>query len=248
VKPGITARDWDFEAPFHGLALTEDGATLCLAGRASDYAALIRTSDLSLIATVPVGDGPGWAEIADGGRTCRSKGNGAAAGWQRSEAHHADAPRGRCCCRRQSPMTQPWPYDLPIFRRTHQAPSPDGRIVAEIAEAREVSMGNPTRGTLTLSTGFRLDGCNPSFLWSSDSRFLAVPWFFNRWGVLRRQRMGLIDAASHRVFMSDETAHYFLPESFADGILIATKEPTRTKVKVQWVLREGLIGFSELHG
>ena len=70
VKPGITAKDWDFEAPIHGLALTDDGATLCLASRASDYAALIRASDLSLIATVPVGDGPGWSEIADGGRTC----------------------------------------------------------------------------------------------------------------------------------------------------------------------------------
>ena len=70
MKAGITVKDWDFEAPFHGLALTEDGATLCLAGRGSDYAALVRTSDLSLIATVPVGDGPGWSEIADDGRTC----------------------------------------------------------------------------------------------------------------------------------------------------------------------------------
>ena len=70
MKPGITAKDWDFEAPFHGLALTDDGSTLCLAGRGSDYAALIRTSDLSLVATVPVGDGPGWSETADGGRTC----------------------------------------------------------------------------------------------------------------------------------------------------------------------------------
>ena len=70
MKAGITVKDWDFEAPFHGLALTDDGATLCLAGRASDYAALVRASDLTLIATVPVGDGPGWAETADGGRVC----------------------------------------------------------------------------------------------------------------------------------------------------------------------------------
>jgi hypothetical protein len=70
MKAGITVKDWDFEAPFHGLALTDDGATLCLAGRASDYAALVRASDLTLIATVPVGDGPGWSETADGGRVC----------------------------------------------------------------------------------------------------------------------------------------------------------------------------------
>lgn len=70
LKPGITVKDWDFEAPFHGLALTEDGSTLCLAGRGSDYAALVRASDLTLMATVPVGDGPGWAETADHGRVC----------------------------------------------------------------------------------------------------------------------------------------------------------------------------------
>ena len=70
VKPGVTSADWDFEAPHHGLALTEDGETLCLAARASDYAALVNAKDLTLIATIPVGDAPGWAEVAEEGRTC----------------------------------------------------------------------------------------------------------------------------------------------------------------------------------
>jgi YVTN family beta-propeller protein len=70
VKPGVTVADWDFEAPQHGLALTADGRTLCLAGRASDYAALVDARDLSLIATIPVGDGPGWAEVTGDGRFC----------------------------------------------------------------------------------------------------------------------------------------------------------------------------------
>jgi WD40 repeat protein len=70
VKPGVTVADWDFEAPHHGLALTPDGSTLCLAGRASDYAALVRAPELTLIATIPVGDAPGWAETADKGRVC----------------------------------------------------------------------------------------------------------------------------------------------------------------------------------
>ena len=39
-------------------------------GRASDYAALVRAPDLTLIATIPVGDAPGWAETADEGRVC----------------------------------------------------------------------------------------------------------------------------------------------------------------------------------
>ena len=70
VKPGVTAADFDFEAPHHGLALTDDGRTLCLAGRASDYVALVSAPEMALIATIPVGDAPGWAETADGGRLC----------------------------------------------------------------------------------------------------------------------------------------------------------------------------------
>jgi DNA-binding beta-propeller fold protein YncE len=70
ISPGVTPADWVFEAPHHGLALTEDGKTLCLAGRASDYAALVRAPGLTLIATVKVGDSPGWSEIADRDRLC----------------------------------------------------------------------------------------------------------------------------------------------------------------------------------
>jgi DNA-binding beta-propeller fold protein YncE len=70
VAPGVTSADWVFDAPHHGLTLTEDGKTLCLAGRASDYAALVSASALTLIATVPVGDSPGWAELADHDRVC----------------------------------------------------------------------------------------------------------------------------------------------------------------------------------
>ena len=99
-------------------------------------------------------------------------------------------------------MSDPWPYNLPIFRRAHRAESPDRSAVAEIDPAYEVSMSNPTRGTLTLSTGLRLDSCNPSFVWSDDSRYLAVPWYFVRLGIFRRQRIAIVDVSSRRVFVS----------------------------------------------
>lgn len=67
---GIGESDWDFEAPHHGLALTPDEAHLCLAGRASDYAAVVATDDLELLATVPVGDAPSWAELDAAGTLC----------------------------------------------------------------------------------------------------------------------------------------------------------------------------------
>ena len=67
---GVTSADWVFEAPHHGLSLSADGKTLCIAGRASDYAAIVRAPELTLVATAPVGDAPGWAELADHDRLC----------------------------------------------------------------------------------------------------------------------------------------------------------------------------------
>jgi len=68
--PGRPIADWLLDAPYHGLALTPDGRTLCLAARESDLVALVRAPDLSLAAAIKVGAAPGWAEIADGGRLC----------------------------------------------------------------------------------------------------------------------------------------------------------------------------------
>lgn len=70
IGPGVTSADWVFAAPHHGLAISADGRTICIAGRASDYAALVRAPQLTLIATVPVGDSPGWSELADKDRLC----------------------------------------------------------------------------------------------------------------------------------------------------------------------------------
>jgi len=69
VAAGVSDKDWDFEAPHHGLALSRDGSVLCLAGRASDYAALVSAPDLKLIAMIPLDDAPGWSAMADGDPT-----------------------------------------------------------------------------------------------------------------------------------------------------------------------------------
>lgn len=70
VADGVSEEDWDFEAPHHGLVLTPDGSTLCAAGRASDYAALVAADGLELLATVPVGNAPSWSAISSDGAIC----------------------------------------------------------------------------------------------------------------------------------------------------------------------------------
>ena len=70
VDPGVTEDDYDFEAPHHGLALTPDERTLCLAGRASDYVALVSTATMEPTAIIEVDDAPGWAALGPDASHC----------------------------------------------------------------------------------------------------------------------------------------------------------------------------------
>jgi DNA-binding beta-propeller fold protein YncE len=70
IDDGVTEDDYDFEAPHHGLAISHDEKTLCLAARASDYVALVSTRTLAATALIEVADAPGWAAIGPGGRRC----------------------------------------------------------------------------------------------------------------------------------------------------------------------------------
>jgi YVTN family beta-propeller protein len=70
VDEGVTEEDYSFEAPHHGLAMTADGRTLCAAGRASDYVALVDTATLEPTAIVDVGDMPSWAVSGPNDRHC----------------------------------------------------------------------------------------------------------------------------------------------------------------------------------
>ncbi len=70
IKPGVTEDDWDFEAPHHGLSLSSDETTLCVAGRASDYAAFVDAEKLTLSATINVGDAPSWSVFTENGELC----------------------------------------------------------------------------------------------------------------------------------------------------------------------------------
>jgi hypothetical protein len=66
------------------------------------------------------------------------------------------------------------------YARSATLPSPDGRLLARIDEAVEVTRGGPTSGTLVVTTGLTAERCNPSMVWSLDSETLAVPQWDDR--------------------------------------------------------------------
>jgi hypothetical protein len=134
-------------------------------------------------------------------------------------------------------------YDSPLFRRFHRAVAPNGSAWAEVAEAFEVSMSNPTAGKLHTSMGLSLDNCNPSFLWSDDSRYLTVPQFARRFGCLRVQRLLVIDVTDRIVHACSTTAFYFQPETFENGVLTVTREPFGAGERLSWKIPNELAHF-----
>lgn len=119
-----------------------------------------------------------------------------------------------------------WPYNLPIWQRSLDLTSPDGKMWAKIENAVEVSMGNPTVGTLVTSTGLQIGHCNPSFIWSDDSKYIAVPQYsYSRFLGVGKQRLLIIDFESNTNLLSPKLAHYIQPETFKHGIISIITDP-----------------------
>lgn len=110
--------------------------------------------------------------------------------------------------------------------------------------AAEVSMSNPTIGELQLSNGLRLANCNPAFLWSDDSRFLAVPQWRFLFGLQLRQRIVILEPREGRGYITPPLGWFLQPVQFSDGSLIVAIEPTRAAPKeVRYVLPQALEGL-----
>ncbi len=88
-------------------------------------------------------------------------------------------------------------------------------------------MGNPTYGMLCVSGGPHVEQCNPSFIWSDDSQYLAVPHFVRRFGLFTRQRLLIVSFEKRCVFASAQIEAYFQPVSFEDGELVVEIDPFR---------------------
>jgi hypothetical protein len=140
-----------------------------------------------------------------------------------------------------------WPYNLPIWQHSLHLKSPNGMMWAEIKDASEVSMGNPTIGTLVLSNGLEVEKCNPSFVWSDDSRFLAVAQYTSNWlGGTGKQKLLILNVLEDSAWRSPKLAHYVQPESFEEGKISVTINPFRKPQVKQFSLESIERGFEFL--
>ena len=130
-----------------------------------------------------------------------------------------------------------WPYNLPVWQRSLHLDSPDGKMWAKIENACEVSMGNPTIGTLQISTGLQIEHCNPSFIWSDDSVCLAVPQYsYPRFWGFGKQRLLIIDVIHNTKWQSPKLAYYVQPQSFEHGEISIVLNPFKNPVTKNYSL------------
>jgi hypothetical protein len=116
-----------------------------------------------------------------------------------------------------------YPYNLPPWRRSHEAVSPDGRWRATLDHATEIFMSGPTMGTLCIYGLLDIPDCSPNFLWSDDSRYLAIPQW--RYQFRPRARIVIVDAEERVVYASRARYKIALLETFANGILTGLESP-----------------------
>jgi len=137
-------------------------------------------------------------------------------------------------------------YDLPLFRTAFRAAAPNGLRTADIGAAVESSMGNPSIGVLVVSDGLRIEHCNPSFIWSDDSRYLAATQMLSRPGWRFRVRLLLIDTRDRVVYTSRRYKAWLQPESFVAGRLAVLKDPGGITSNLRWNIPADLASFEAL--
>jgi hypothetical protein len=134
------------------------------------------------------------------------------------------------------PGVEPFPYNLPPWRARFELRSPDGRWLAKMTKTQEFLMSSPREGVLEIvgPMRFNISRCMPAFVWSEDSRILAVP----QWRVWARlgQRLLLVAVDAGQVFRSRRTFKLFIPERFSEGMLVGSdlplSEPSPVSVSV----------------
>ena len=89
-------------------------------------------------------------------------------------------------------------------------------------------MGSPTWGRLVLSTGFELEACSPSMVWSEDSRFLAV----QRWKQLG-QSLVIIDTVLGEVHAAPGAFRVLQLSAFRGGIVEGIDSPLHKPTQVR---------------
>ncbi|WP_373033753.1 hypothetical protein [Sulfurovum sp.] len=100
--------------------------------------------------------------------------------------------------------------------------------MAKIEGAGEIAMGAPTCGVLRVSNGIEVEECNPSFVWSDDSQYIAIP----HWTPNRKQKIMVIDVAKKKVYLASGVYRVLELYEFINGIIRGIDSPIYEPCKI----------------
>jgi hypothetical protein len=112
--------------------------------------------------------------------------------------------------------------------------SPDGQIAAVIDDTSEVGQGGPAYGTLKLSNEMTFKACNPSAVWSDDSKFLAIP----QWTDRRMQRLLVISIEQASAGFAPDIFRVLELHSFSGGKIKGIDSPLHKPREIEIDLSE----------
>lgn len=110
--------------------------------------------------------------------------------------------------------------------------SPDGKLTAAIIGAQEVGQGAPTSGILNISNGLSYQRCNPSIVWSDDSKYLAVP----QWTHERDQRLMVISLERKCSGYAPGLFHVLELHSFLSGSIKGIDSPVYRPRQIEYAV------------
>jgi len=139
---------------------------------------------------------------------------------------------------------EPYPYNLPPWRRSYEATSPDGRWHARVEDAWEIFMAGPTKGILSIDDVFQIPDCSPTFVWSNDSRYLAVPQW--KYWLRKRQRLLIVDVTDRFIMASRSIYRVLILMTFSDGIICGTDSPLWKPRQIQISLEEAFTEYNKI--
>lgn len=135
---------------------------------------------------------------------------------------------------------EPFPYNQPPWRRSYDVWSPDGRWRARIDNALEISMSGPTKGILSIDSVLDIPDCNPAFVWSEDSRFLAVPQW--KYSFRKRERLLVVDLQTKAIFVSPSQFRLLDLRTFSSGVITGVdsiiRRPRKIAISLGKVMKE----------
>lgn len=126
--------------------------------------------------------------------------------------------------------------------------SPNKQLYAEFISEHEVCQGGPIFGYLKINDDKIISNCSSSFVWSDDSKFIAVPV----WDTKRNQLLGLYDVTTGilRHLKSKAKGRFFgfFPynkpytvlelSSFSNGIIKGVNSPVYKPIAINVAIEE----------